>query len=86
MLVNVGLSDVATACPIETAVPDTETPVPAVKVVMLPVPSKLTPLMVLAVSKAVAVPALPEALPVTLPVKLPVTLPVSVFTIRLAAA
>ena len=50
---------VATYCPIDTAVPDTDTPVPAVSVVMFPVPSKLTPLIVLAVSKAVAVAALP---------------------------
>ena len=34
ILVNVGLSDVATACPIDTAVPDTDTPVPAVSVVI----------------------------------------------------
>ena len=50
---------VATDCPIDTAVPDTDTPVPAVSAVMFAVPSKLTPLIVLAVSKAVAVAALP---------------------------
>ena len=57
--VNVGESDVATACPIDTCVPYTVTPVPAVSVVMLPDPSKLTPFIVLAVSKAVAVAAFP---------------------------
>ena len=57
---NVTSSDVATACPIETAVPETDTPVPAVSVVTLAVPSKLTPLIVLAVARAVAVAALPE--------------------------
>ena len=84
--------DVATACPIETCVPDTETPVPAVSVVIFPVPLNDTPLIVLAFCNAVAVAAFPVALPalpltfpvtfpvtspVTSPVKLPVTLPVT---------
>jgi len=59
MLAKVGLADVATDCPIETAVPETDTPVPAVSVVMFALPSKLTPLIVLAVASVVAVAALP---------------------------
>ena len=47
---------------------------------MLAVPSKETPPIVLAVSRAVAVPALPETLPVTLPVRAPTTPPVAVVT------
>ena len=54
-MLNVGLLEVATACPIDTSVPDTETPVPAVRVVMFALPSKLTPLIVLAFAKVVAV-------------------------------
>ena len=61
---NVTLLDVSTACPIETAVPETETPVPAVNVVTFALPSKLTPLIVLAVASAVAVVALPLNAPV----------------------
>ena len=53
---NVTLLFVATACPIETAVPDTETPVPAVNVVIFALPSKDTPLIVLAVVKVAAEP------------------------------
>ena len=48
---------------------------PAAVTVIFPVPSKLTPLIVLAVSNAVAVAAFPVVLP-ELPLALPVTLPV----------
>ena len=56
---NEGLSEVATACPIETAVPETPTPVPAVIVVMFALPSKETPWIVLAFARVVAVAAFP---------------------------
>ena len=50
-----GLLEVATACGIETSVPETITPVPAVSVVMFALPSKLIPLIVLAVARMVVV-------------------------------
>ena len=53
---KVGASEDATGCPIETWVPDTETPVPAVRVVIFALPLKLTPLIVLAVVKVAAEP------------------------------
>ena len=55
-----GLLEVATACGIETSVPETITPVPAVSVVMFALPSKLIPLIVLAVARMVAVAEFPE--------------------------
>ena len=54
---NVGESDEDTACPIATSVPETDTPVPAVSVVIFADPSKLTPLIVLALANIVAVSA-----------------------------
>ena len=73
---NVGLALVATDCPILISPELTVTPVPAVSVVILPVPSNDTPPIFLAVWRAVAVaafpvvdPELPDTFPVTSPTK-----------------